>query len=314
VVETDFWRYQKWNPASLVFGDRPIIYELQCQREFEGKGGVPDWQVPLWRDGYPEMAATGGPAGLAHLAGKANLAGLWAWVRGGGWGGPFVRSEAWIDANVVAVPRLADHPTIPAAELADLWIGQRLHLADPAAAAVVKQTLEHSAETCLRGFYMGPYARARTSPWHPNGDWVQDDLIDVEAAWRMIQGLAEGDLDEVVREKQEAVSQVAADRAALQHALNDRTRSALEPLIHTLVYAESLFGALRDLLAGLVAYRRWQKSKAPAVAAACKQRLLAAQSLWNQHTHRHAAPPGTATAFREAHFWELTQRILADLG
>ncbi|MAE61172.1 MAG: hypothetical protein CMJ49_07430, partial [Planctomycetaceae bacterium] len=37
-TQTDFWRYQPWNPSSLVFGDRPIIYELECQREFEGKG------------------------------------------------------------------------------------------------------------------------------------------------------------------------------------------------------------------------------------------------------------------------------------
>jgi hypothetical protein len=313
-TETDFWRYQKWNPASLVFGQRPVIYELQCQREFEGKGGMPNWQVPLWRDGYPETAAPGRPAGLANLAGDGHLAGLWAWVRGGGWGGPFVRNEAWIDANVVAVPLLADQPTSAPTDLADLWVRERLHVTDPAAAAVVKQTLEHSPEIIRRGFYIGPYARTRSSPWHPNGDWIQDDLIDVQAVWRLIQALPETDLDEVVREKQEAVSQVAADRTALQHAVNDRTRSTLEPLIHTLIYTESLFGALRDLLAGLVAYRRWQKNKTPAAASACAQRLLAAQAQWNQHTHRHASLPGTATAFREAHFWDLTQRILAELS
>jgi hypothetical protein len=313
-TQTDFWRYQKWNPASLAYGERPIIYELQCQREFEGKGGVPNWQVPLWRDGYPEMADPGSPAGLANLTEKVHLAGLWAWVRGGGWGGPFVRSESWIDANVMAVPRLADHPTSSAAELADLWIAQRLRITDAAAAGAIRQALEHSPDIALRGFYMGPYARARVSPWHPNGDWIQDDLIDVQAAWRMIQGLAEDQMDQVVREKQEAVTQVAVDRAALQHAINDRTRNILEPLVNSLIYAESLFSALRDLLAGLVAYRRWQKTKTPALATACKQRLLAAQGHWNQHTHRHAGLAGTATAFREVHFWEVTQRILTELG
>src|SRR5690606_33238860 len=92
-TQTDFWRYQRWNPSSLTFGGRPILYELQCQREFEGKGGVPNWQAPLWRDGAPEVAED--VAGLANVADRVNLAGLWAWVRGGGWGGPFVASESW---------------------------------------------------------------------------------------------------------------------------------------------------------------------------------------------------------------------------
>ena len=74
-TETDFWRYQRWNPASLELGDRPVIYELQCQREFEGKGGVPNWQVPLWRDGSPETAEEAGVAGLAAVSKKINLAG-----------------------------------------------------------------------------------------------------------------------------------------------------------------------------------------------------------------------------------------------
>ena len=53
-THTDFWRYQMWNPSSQVFGKRPIIYELQCQREFEGKGGVPNYMAGIWRDGGGE--------------------------------------------------------------------------------------------------------------------------------------------------------------------------------------------------------------------------------------------------------------------
>ncbi|MEX0774934.1 MAG: hypothetical protein WD042_04365 [Phycisphaeraceae bacterium] len=312
--ETDFWRYQRWNPSSLVFGDRPIMYELQCQREFEGKGGIPNWQVPLWQHGYPETLDAEPRQGLAMVADQVNLAGLWAWVRGGGWGGPFTKNEAWIDANVVAVPLLADDPKIDAATLADKWIRQRLRVTDDRAAEALGKILADSAQFVLKGFYIGPFARQRQVPWHPNGDWIQDDLIDVQAAWRMIQRLPDSELDQVVQEKKEAVEQVAADSALLQQVMTDSTRNALEPLVNTLHYAESLFETLRDLLAGLAAFRRYQRTRDASHAATARQRLLAAQSYWNHHSQRHGSLPGCATAFREANFWDVTQRILNEVG
>ncbi len=319
-THTDFWRYQRWNPSSLIFRGRPILYELQCQREFEAKGGVPNWQVPLWRDGPPEAPPRNDPgidtgvSGLAEASGKVNLAGLWAWVRGGGWGGPFVHNETWIDSNVFAVPKLADHPDADPATLAQQWIEQRLHVHDPAVARAITQVLVHSPEIARKGFYIGPFARSKNEPWHPNGDWIQDDLLDARAAWRMIQRLPDSILDEVVREKQEAVEQIAADRNALGQVDNDQSRPVIEPMIHTLIYAESLMETLRDLLAGLVAYRRYQRSKDPAQAETCRKRLIAAQSHWIHHTQRHGSLHGAATAFREIHFWDLTQQILGELG
>lgn len=313
-TQTDFWRYQRWNPASLACGRRPILYELQCQREFEGKGGIPNWQVPLWRDGYPEARDGASPSGLAEVAGKVNLAGLWAWVRGGGWGGPFVSNEAWIDANVCSVPLLADHPTADPGALADGWIKERLAITDPALAAAVRETLIDSPEIIRQGFYIGPYARAKADPWHPNADWIHDDLLDARSAWRIIQKLPDNVLDEVTAEKQAAVERLTRDRSALGPMLNDRNRSTVEPMLNTMSYGVSLFEAMRDLLAGLIAYRRYGKNHDAAVAALCRQRLISAQSHWSNHTQHHGSLPGAATAFREAHFWELTQQILAELG
>ena len=312
-TQTDFWRYQNWNPASLVCGDRPILYELQCQREFEGKGGIPNWQVPLWRDGYPETREGGGPSGLAEVAGKVNLAGLWAWVRGGGWGGPFVSNETWIDANAYAVPLLADNPKSDPRELARRWIADRLSITEGPVASALQQILEHSPEVVRQGFYIGPFARTKADPWHPNADWIQDDLVDAQAALRIIQRLPDSVLDEVIAEKQSAVERISQDRASLQHLIDDRNRGSIEPLVHTLIYGESLFQSLRDLLAGLVAFRRRQKGGDTSQAELCRQRLTSAQSHWGHHTQRHGSLAGAATAFRESQFWDLTQRILGEL-
>jgi hypothetical protein len=312
-THTDFWRYQRWNPCSLTCGDRPVMYELQCQREFEGKGGVPNWQAPLWRDGHPEAATAGEPAGLANVADRVNLAGLWAWVRGGGWGGPFVKNETWIDANVFAVPRLADDPRSDVDAIARDWVRQRLHITDDAVAEAIHAILRDSTDVVRKAFYIGPFARRKATPWHPNADWIQDDLIDASAAMRMLDRLSEDDLQELVQEKQDAVEQLAHGRAALYHLETDHNRKTLEPMINVMVYAESLYEALRDLLAGLAAYRRFQRHRDDAHAQTARQKLLQAQSHWNHHTQRHGSLPGCATAFRESHFWELTQQILNDV-
>jgi hypothetical protein len=312
-TETDFWRYQRWNAASLRCGNRPIVYELQCQREYEGKGGIPNWQVPLWRGGYPETADQSEVAGLAEASGRVNLAGLWAWVRGGGWGGPFVSSEAWIDANVAAVPPLADDPQADPMALARWWASERLGASDQRAVEAVVAVLSHSPEVMRQAFYLEPVARQQATPWHPNADWIRDDLLDVAAAWRIIQRLPREVLDRVLQEKEAAAEQLSEDRARLQQFAGDRQHHALEPLANTLSYGESLLDTLRDLLAGLIAYRRYQQRKTAADAGVVQQKLLAAQSHWNHHVQRHGALPGTATAFRESQFWELTQQILSEV-
>ena len=313
-TQTDFWRYQKWNPSSLVCGKRPILYELQCQREFEGKGSIPNWQPPLWRNGpTPDEGRGDGPAGLANVVDQVNLAGLWAWVRGGGWGGPFVTHETWIDANVFAVPRLADDPRAAVDELARKWVTQRLGVSDEKIAAALERVLADSTDTVRKAFYIGPFARRRTVPWHPNADWVQDDLIDAAAAWRMIEHLPDEALGDVVLEKQQAVEALSRSHAELHHLLTDRNRKTLEPMINALIYGESLFEALRDLLTGLVAYRRFLRQRTDGLAELARQKVLQAQSHWNHHTQRHGSLPGAATTFREMHFWELTQRILGEV-
>ncbi len=313
-TQTDFWRYQRWNPSSLVCGDRPILYELQCQREFEGKGGIPNWQAPLWRDGCPEVRDLPDEVhGLAQASKCVNLAGLWAWVRGGGWGGPFVKSEQWIDANVFAVPVLADDPCADLAALGERWVKERLGVADDVDAKAVLDLLQDSSSVALQAFYIGPFARGRSSPWHPNADWIQDDLLDAQAAWRMIQSLSNAQLDSVIQEKAAAVKTISQRRAALQQIIGDRRHRELEPLVNTLVYAESLIETLRDLLSGLIAYRRYLKTKDPAQADAVKQKLFSAQDHWNHHTQRVGSMPGVTTAFREANFWDLTQDILTEV-
>ncbi|MEM9415992.1 MAG: hypothetical protein AAGA29_11030 [Planctomycetota bacterium] len=331
-THTDFWRYQRWNPSSRVCDGRPILYELQCQREYEGKGAVPNWQVPLWRDGLtggdeaehmPKPAeadaeAGGSSARVAGLNGareQVNFAGVMAWVRGGGWGGPFIQDETWIDANACAVPRLAEDPAVAVETLALDWARDRIGLPDPIAQRVA-EVLMHSAEAARQAFYMAPFAATKGSPWHPAADWLSDDLLDADACWRMLQRIEIDQLDAAVEEKKAAAAQIAHDRNDLQRLaaeLSERSKT-LDKIVNTLTYTLSLYETLRDLVAGLAAYRRYQHDPKPEHADTAREKLADAQSHFNHHTQRHAQLPGTATPYREKGFWELTQRVLDEVG
>ena len=324
-THTDFWRYQAWNPASLALQNRLVIYELQCQREFEAKGAVPNWQVPLWQGHAQEQTPTGGVddpdspetdfnGGLAEASKQIDWAGVMVWVRGGGWGGPFIKNETWIDANVYAAPLLADQPDADPADLAQQWISQRLGLHDRIVAVAVGRVLKNSAEVILKGFYIGPHAVTSRDPWLRSAGLIQDDLIDAQAAWQVVRKLPDSQLDQVIQEKKEAVNLVAADRASLQSLITDELRAQLEPMVSSLMYAEGILTTLRSLLEGLVAYRRYLQHRDPATAKLCYERLLSAQSHWNHHTQRHGSLPGAATVFREIGFWDLTQQILTELS
>lgn len=310
-THADFWRYQAWNPCSLLAGRRPVIYEFQCQREFEGKGGLPNWQPPLWQSGPGERPAGDGrreKLGLAQAVDRVNLAGVWGWVRGGGWGGPFVRDESWVDANAWALPRLAESPLTDLHDLARAFAAERLGLAGPVAEQVA-QILEGSTEAIRRAFYVEAYAAERPGPWHPAADFISDDLLDAEAAWRIIEKMPADRLEAVLEEKRLAAAWAGSARHALQELQGDRRHPGLEPLLHSLQYGELLFECLRDLFEGLVAFRRFRDRKQPADAAQAKAKLAAAQHHWNQHTRMAGALSGVATPFRETGFWELTQRV-----
>ncbi|MEM6553198.1 MAG: hypothetical protein AAF750_13855 [Planctomycetota bacterium] len=325
-TQTDFWRYQPWNKSSLCFGDRPILYELQCQREFEGKGGVPNWLVPVWQDGPPpeelppEELGSGDKQGEAEWAGglqrvgeRVNWAGVMAWVRGGGWGGPFVGHEEWIDANVWSVPRLVDEPGLDAEALAGRWVDERLGVGRKPVASALTAILSESGEIARKAFYVGAYARSRSDAWHPSADYIQDDVLDVRALWRLIQRLPEAQLKSVLEEKQSAADRMSHLRGDLQLAAGDRRHRNLLPLVNSMLYTEAFYETLRDLVVGLVQYRRFTKSADPTQAYEARQRLLAAQGHWNHHTQRYGSMPGTATPFRENEFWEITQDVLAKL-
>ena len=63
-------------------GKHAQIVEIECQREYEGKGAFPNYIMDGVIDGFVENSPR---VGLNHIiANSSNVKGIWTWSRGGG--------------------------------------------------------------------------------------------------------------------------------------------------------------------------------------------------------------------------------------
>lgn len=250
-TQTDFWRYNPANPNLNRFPTARMV-EYQAAREYEGKGAFPNYLGRIVAAGAPE---TGGQGGLRALVDEGVTA-VWVWARGGGWNGPYLRSDVWLDANNYALSKLVWDPSLSPRTLALQWATLRF---GPQAAPHVARVLELSEEVVLRTHYVAPFARWQ-GPWAPNVAWTRDDLIfgadRVGALYQQAKSPAA--FDEAIGEKQVA-------RRLLREMLAEMSRAAdlssdpelADEAINTVRYGDVLLTAMSDYVTGMFYYFRW---------------------------------------------------------
>ncbi|MDF7799587.1 hypothetical protein P4C99_08925 [Pontiellaceae bacterium B1224] len=148
--------FHRGNPFSKVIGQgrhRQII-EVQCAREYEGKGAYPNYVINGVIEGFEEHARM--PAeqinSLREFTEKTPelYAGIWTWTRGGGWGGPYINNEMWCDLNAWVVAQWAGDPSQSEAEIFNRYATERLKLNGDDVAKFRKLCLL-SADAVIRG-------------------------------------------------------------------------------------------------------------------------------------------------------------------
>lgn len=105
----DYHRTFDFNPT-LGLGKHPQIVEVQCQREYEGKGAYPNYVMDGVINGFEEYHTNKpqkGYLGLEQLKKLPNFAGVWSWSRGGGWVGPYINNEFWCRLNAWVISHWA---------------------------------------------------------------------------------------------------------------------------------------------------------------------------------------------------------------
>lgn len=100
--EGDFHRANAFSRIIGMGRHRQMI-EVQCAREYEGKGAYPNYICHGVIEGFEEHARMR-PEAINSIREFVNkkpelFGGIWTWTRGGGWGGPYIKDELWCDVN-----------------------------------------------------------------------------------------------------------------------------------------------------------------------------------------------------------------------
>lgn len=198
----DFWRHVKVNEC-LTQGRHPQIIEVQCQREYEGKGAYPSYVMDGVINGFEENRVK---AGLKDLVGNPKILGIYSWSRGGGWYGPYITNELWPDLNSFVLARVVANPECGEEAAFRVYASDCLGLAGG--------DIDRFRELCLlsaRGLLKGRQCAAFDCLLNesvlPTACWMRDDRLGgSEQLGLVLQTLADqGKMDEALSEKAEAV-------------------------------------------------------------------------------------------------------------
>lgn len=163
----DFHRKFDWNPT-LGVGRHQQIVEVQCQREYEGKGAHPNYIAAGVIDGFEEYVGRSRPFCLNDLKTDPRFRGIWTWSRGGGWQGPYIPNEFWCALNAGILSAWTASPDTSEPELFDHYL-QRIHRVPPTGRRVLREIATLSAH----GVLIGRSSLLRTI----NPTWIRDQYI-----------------------------------------------------------------------------------------------------------------------------------------
>ena len=110
-IQGDYQRTYPFNPC-LGIGKHRQVIEVQCQREYEGKGAYPNYVMNGVINGFEEYDLKKHPNCLNDIKKNPNFAGIYSWSRGGGWVGPYVSNEFWPRLNAFVLSAWANNPNL----------------------------------------------------------------------------------------------------------------------------------------------------------------------------------------------------------
>lgn len=199
----DFWRRVRFNPC-IAKGRHPQVIEIQCQREYEGKGAYPNYIMDGIINGFEENNEK---TGLKDVMAHPLIKGFYTWSRGGGWFGPRITNELWCDLNVFVISAYARHPQLTEEELFYIYAQDHLKL-QKSEAEVFRKICLLSAKAVLKGRYCEAYDTHLHEKRMPSENWMRDDQLGgVEQLQPILDYLYSNNLfKEALSEKNEAMS------------------------------------------------------------------------------------------------------------
>ncbi len=169
----DYHRTYDFNPT-LGIGNHEQIVEVQCQREYEGKGAYPNYVMDGVINGFEEYQ-TNKPQpknkSLKDIANGKNFAGVWSWSRGGGWVGPYITNEFWCKLNAYVISQWGANKTLTEEQIFNQFMNEN-GIRDLASRKAFRRLCLLSAKAVLRGQTSAKYPFDNDWVW-----WIRDHFL-----------------------------------------------------------------------------------------------------------------------------------------
>jgi len=198
----DYLRTFLFNPT-LSIGRHQQIVEVQCEREYEGKGAHANYIAKSVLDGFEEydyLMEAGQAKCLNDIKNSSQFAGLWTWSRGGGWLGPNIKNEFWCELNTYVLSKWAQDTSRTEEEIFAEFAKSKGFPDDDI--PKLREVSLLSVKAVLRGHYtkyLGGY----------NVFWTRDEFINGAESGQLKgffdRAIAGGLVEEVLAEKRESV-------------------------------------------------------------------------------------------------------------
>lgn len=168
----DFWRRVKFNPC-IGKGKHRQVIEVQCQREYEGKGAYPMYVMDGVINSFSEMKE---PKGLKDVMAHPLVCGIYAWSRGGGWYGPYIKNEFWCDLNAYVIGKYGNNPKRTEEEIFMEYAREKMGM-DTENTCKFHELCKKAAEAVLKGRYVEAYDSHLNEERIPCENWLRDNRI-----------------------------------------------------------------------------------------------------------------------------------------
>ena len=168
----DFWRRVKFNPC-ICSGKHYQVIEIQCQREYEGKGAYPMYVMGGVINGFSELK---NPIGVKDVISHPLIRGVFAWSRGGGWYGPYIKNEFWCDINSYVIGKYGNNSRRTEKEIFIEYAKEKMGM-DEENANNFYFLCQKVPEAVLRSRYVEAYDLHLNEEIMPSENWLRDDRM-----------------------------------------------------------------------------------------------------------------------------------------
>ncbi len=167
--------FHRGNPFSKVLGlgRHQQLVEVQCAREYEGKGTYPNYIAKGVIEGFEEDISKkdeGKYWCIRDIYKTGKLVGMWTWTRGGGWEGPYPKNELWCDLNAWVMAQWALSPNKSEEYIFYKYAKDKLNLSKKDAKRFRELALLSEKATLLG-------MRSASFPNDVFGMWVRDEYV-----------------------------------------------------------------------------------------------------------------------------------------